>query len=243
MYVGRFVGIAVLSVLLSSTASQAQDAAHWGVSASYTPSWTDGDRFPKLREPLWGINQDTMSTLQGSEFTVGIVRGSVRGGDWGVSFVHKPFDDGSQLVEVDVSEPCTPLDCTRSTRTVVLQNARLQGVEFHWAPSFVTIADRMQVGMNVAGGIATVKGDAIDTLLFEQTFTVPGFGTQTGAFGDTLTGSLKDLEVLYSAVPLLKLEAQGSVILAPGLKLRVSGGLNMPTLSIRVGAVYLFGAR
>jgi hypothetical protein len=42
--------------------------------------------------------------------------------------------------------------------------------------------------------------------------------------------------------PLAKLEAEGAVILAPGLKVKIAGGLNFPSLGARVGVVYLIGA-
>jgi hypothetical protein len=50
-------------------------------------------------------------------------------------------------------------------------------------------------------------------------------------------------DVMYSIVPLIKAEAQGAVILAPGFKIKVAGGLNFPSVAtVRIGLVYLFGA-
>lgn len=51
-------------------------------------------------------------------------------------------------------------------------------------------------------------------------------------------------DVLFPVVPLIKVEAAGAVILAPGLKVRVSGGMNYPSkAAFSIGAVYLIGAR
>ena len=229
--------------LLFPTLSSAQNESHWGINASYTPTWSISDSFSNLRETLWGIDRDATVTAEGNEFTIGFVRGSTRGGDWGVSYVQKQFDDGTQFFEFEESSPCTPTECSRRTSTLVASDLKLQGVEFHWNRPLVTIANRVQLGFNIAGGVASVKGNAEETMVFESSFTFPNFPTQRDVFVDTYAGPIGDFEAMYSIVPLLKIEAQGAVIVAPGLKLKVAGGLNMPALSLRVGATYLFGAR
>jgi hypothetical protein len=233
---------AVIVGLLLPVPSEAQNESHWGVAGSFTPSWSTSDTFRNLRENLWGIDPEADVSLEGTEFTIGFVRGSTRGGEWGVSYVRKPFKDGARFHESDESDPCTPTQCSRHTSTVVTRDVRLQGVEFHWFRPFVTAANRVQVGVNIAGGVASVKGNADETIVFEDTITFPGFPTRRDVFTDTFSGSVKDFEFMYSVVPLLKLEVQGAVIVAPGLKIKVAGGLNMPALSMRVGLTYLFGA-
>ena len=45
-------------------------------------------------------------------------------------------------------------------------------------------------------------------------------------------------------LPLVKAEVAAGAILAPGLKVRFSGGVNMPSyITFRISGVYLFGAR
>src|SRR5205085_1454533 len=108
------------------------DGSHWGVGFSLTPQWQSKD---KPLELLWGLNG--AGTLEGTEFTVGIIRGSTRGGDWGVFYVNKPTKNGQPLVEVG---DCEPQPCTGSTATTRLRDVKHTGVEFVWSPTFVTIA-------------------------------------------------------------------------------------------------------
>ena len=225
---------------LDDAANQANQIA---MASAFTPNWSINDSSSNLRETLWGFDPDATVSAEGNEFTIGFVRGSMRGGDWGVSYVQKRFDDGSQFHEFEESDPCTPEQCSRRTSTVVLQDVQLQGVEFHWNRPLFTIANRVQIGFNVAGGVASVKGNAEETMVFEDSFAFPGIPPQQNVFVDTYAGPIDDFAVMYSVLPLLKIEAQAAVLVAPGLKVKVAGGLNMPALSVRVGATYLFGAR
>jgi hypothetical protein len=207
-----------------------------GGSASVTPKRTAEEKYRK-----W-FNVEGNGTLEGSEFTVGLVRGRTRGGDWGVSFVRKRFTDTS-FVESDFQpEQCsgTPQFCSSfsSTYTDEFVGVYLDGVEFHSFIPFVTIKDRVQIGLNVGGGIAVPKGTVISRSSSTQTTT---FNNQTMTFTDNSEFSQEAKEVLFPVVPLGKVEAAVAVILAPGLKVRVSGGLNVPGYSARIGLVYLFG--
>jgi hypothetical protein len=209
----------------------AQDRSYWGVGVSFVPAWT---ATPRVQEFL--ISGD--GTLQGSEFSVGMVRGSTRGGDWGVSFVRKPFKDGMTFVES--SYDCfTPTDCFGSSRTQVFHDSYVNGVEAHGSFSFVTIKNLVQIGMNVGGGVGRVRGTVEET--YEFTSTHPVTGEPMPPMRDVTVRPAD--EVLYKLMPLFKLEAQGAVILTPALKVKVAGGLNLPGTSFRVSAVYLIGAR
>jgi hypothetical protein len=74
----RSFSLCVLSSLLvgaiPAPALAQGNESHWGVNASFTPQWS-------LMEPLRKIMFDEGGTLAGREFTIGIVRGSSRGGD------------------------------------------------------------------------------------------------------------------------------------------------------------------
>lgn len=212
--------------LLTASAAEAQDESHWGATVSFSPTATAKDGF--FKEML--INFEGEGQVRSSEFTVGLVRGSVRGGDWGVSLVKKSFEDGSSSVVTESS--CFGSSCSTFTETRVMRDVLFTGVEFHWAPTFVTIKDRVQVGLNIGGGIAQVSG-TIDETQTDQTSGFPPFFYQEAR-------PAKD--VLFALQPLLKVEAQGSVIVAPGLKVRIAGGFNAPGMGVRVAAVYLFGA-
>ena len=239
----RSFSLCVLSSLLvgaiPAPALAQGNESHWGVNASFTPQWS-------LMEPLRKIMFDEEGTLAGREFTIGIVRGSSRGGDWGVSFVRKPFNDGSGSIEVDFEclPPPAPANQCATTRTTSLtRGVYLNGVQVHRFIRFANIKDRVQVGINVGGGIASVKGQVVETT---DGFEVRGFNPQTGRVTlspvhteDTQTAK----DELLPLFPLAKLEAEGAVILTPALKLQIAGGLNFPSRSFRTGVVYLIGAR
>ena len=72
----------------------------WGVGFSFTPQWTANESITK-----WWIG-DVPNDVKGSEFSVGVVRGRPNGGEWGVSYVHKPIKDGGTFTEHE--EECFP---------------------------------------------------------------------------------------------------------------------------------------
>ena len=215
------------------------EKSHWGVNASFTPEWT-------LMEQLRKLMFDEQGTLSGREFTIGVVRGSTRGGDWGVSFVRKPFTDGSGSIEVDSEcfpPPAQPNQCATTRTASLTRGVYLNGVQVHKFFRFATIKDRVQIGMTVGGGIASVKGQVVETT---EGVEARGFNPQTGRvtlapFRTEETLTAKD--EMLPLFPLAKLEAQGSVILTPALKVQIAGGLNFPSRSFRTGVVYLLGAR
>jgi hypothetical protein len=226
-----FFAVMILAIGLwpAAAAAQAPSTSHWGITASYT---FPAESHDKYRE--WLFNFEGDGSVESSEFTVGFVRGSTRGGDWGVSFVRKPMKDGSQVTESDTS--CfMPTSCTTSTRTSIMRDVVLTGVEFHWAPTFVTIANRLQIGINLAGGIASVSGEVEEVFTVEFTDPFPPDHTNSNV------SPAKD--ILYAPQPLGKVEAQASLIVAPAFKVRVAGGFNAPGYAVRIAAVYLIGAK
>lgn len=226
--------VILLASMPSIAMAQLSKDGHWGVAASFNPTWTSHDKF---REFLYGLDGDW--DLEGSEFSIGLVRGSMGGGEWGVSFVRKPFKNGPPLVEVDSETSCFQNFCSgfTSTDTQTMQDVYMRGVEFHSFIPFVTMANRVQIGVNVGGGIAFPEGTFVETRDFVSTVT--GFPPQTDSFTEVRPAD----EVMYKYVPLAKAEVQGAVIVAPGLKVKVSGGLNMPSaFTFRIGVVYLIGA-
>jgi hypothetical protein len=242
LYVTRIHPTGVLPVLFAvavgATPVFAQgpqpNPSHWGASFSTTPSWD-------LAAPLKHLiqNDGTAVTVQGSEFTVGLVRGSRRGGDWGVSFVSKPFKNGSSFVSTD--QACFQNACLPTTETDVLQGVKLTGVEVHWFIRVANITKRAQVGINLAGGIANVSGTVVKTT-DDYTF---GGTPQNGRVNVTPTHTVEVKDAakeLFPKFPLMKLELQGTAVLTPSVKATISGGLNFPGVGMRAGLVYLFGA-
>jgi len=224
--------------VVSAQSQNQNKISHWGVRVSFVPAWEMTD---KIKNFLFEDNE--VATWKGKEFAIGAARGSTRGGDIGFSFVRKPFDDASGWITTDQ-------DCFNQAQTICRPNVEktqfqtvyLNAFEVDWFKPFVTIANHAQIGLSVGGGIGTMKGNVHKTTdRFEPT----GFN-QNGPTGFTQIHEEETLlakDELLPVFPLFKLEAAGAIIVAPGLKLQVAGGLNFPAYSFRVGAVYLIGAK
>ena len=121
-----------------------------------------------------------------------------------------------------------------------MRDVRFTGVEFHWFKPFVTIAERVQIGINIAGGIASVKGTVEETFSSESVNTFNG-QTFRNSFSDTFIEPAE--EVFFKYWPLGKVEAQAAIILAPAAKIKVSVGMNFPAqIAFRIGGVVFFGS-
>ena len=234
----RVLLVLVVWLVAAPAASLAQGTdSHWGIGGSLTPTWKSNET---LRKPYI----EGEGELEGKEFTIGIVRGSSRGGDWGVSFVHKPFKDGVSIVEAGEGESssCNGGFCSINSTTITdtMQDVKLTGVEFHWFKPFGTIADRLQIGINLAGGVASVKGTVVETFVSESTLTNNGNVVLHEINTDTFDAPAG--EVLRDIWGLGKVELQAAIIASPQFKIKISGGMNIPAAaSFRVGAVILFG--
>jgi len=212
--------------------------SHWGVDGSPVATWKSHETMRKLIVEGDGV-------IKGSELTIGFVRGSTSGGDWGVSFVQKPFKDGLISTHAEnncetmtgPSMPSIALCSSMSERTVVRQVA-LRGAEYHFFRPFGTIRNRVQIGMNVAAGAATFRGTVEDT--FDSRYEQNGQLLSADHFVEAQDAA----KAFFKVMPLLKLEAMGGIVVTPALKIKLSGGLNFPSAnSFRIGVVYLIGAR
>jgi hypothetical protein len=236
------IAVSAISCLLlqpASAAAQTGHESHWGVRVSFAPSWEISDG---LREKLFDENEE--GTIKGTELAIGFVRGSTLGGDWGVSFVRKPWKDGSGTTSTDVDcfNQAQSL-CRPRTESTLTKGAYLDAVEVHRFIRLVNIKRRVQLGLNVGGGIGAMRGEVVTT---DDGFEPTGFNQQgpTGfiQIHEESTRPAKDELLKY--FPLGKVEGVASLIVAPGLKVQVAAGMNFPSYSsARVGLVYLIGAR
>ena len=224
-------------MLGATTPAYAQSESRWGLNVSFTPTW-------KANDGLGSSLQWAPDGLihEGNEITIGVARGRTLGGDWGVSYVRKPIKDQT-FTETQTDSFCpTPTNCVTLTTEVheELRDIVVDGVEAHFFIPFSTISNRLQLGVNVGGGVGFSSGmvTATDT----QTMTTtnpPSTTTEVFTFEEEASG-----EVIGSTVVLLKAEFQAAVILAPGFKLKIAAGLNAPSaFAVRFGVTYLFGAR
>jgi hypothetical protein len=233
-----FVVLAFLASLFTASPAFAQaqsaESKYWGVGFSFTPKWTASMFFQEL------MITEGEPPLEGDEFSFGVVRGSKLGGDWGVSYIRQRIKNGSTTVNTE-SDSGTGYSF-QGTNTQVFENVYWEGVEVHVFVPVATFKSRVQVGFNVGGGVGVPRGTIHETV--DATFTnIPPVGPpQTTVTHEERSDPAE--EVLLKIQPLAKVEAQGAFIVAQGLKVKVSVGMNMPSaVSFRIGAIYLIGAK
>ena len=217
---------------------------HWAVSFSSTPKW----HIAPFVENAIADDGETID-FRGSELTIGFGRGSRRGGDWGVNYVRKPFKDGLVSESFDTScfspSPGQNL-CNQGHETRIANGLMLTGFEVHWFIAVARIKDRVQLGVNLGGGLANVKGTIRKINDGSEWRFVPNPNGQGGT--NVLVPIHEEeenpaSEELMKKFPLIKIEVEGGLILTPALKVQIAGGLNFPSNSVRVGLLYLIGGK
>lgn len=228
-------------VLLLVAPTEGFAQSHWGVSVAASPAWTITERF----RDLLGEEDETVN-IEGSEFAIGLVRGSTLGGDVSFNYVRKPWKDGlgfaSDSTECINQGPNRPQICLRNQEQNLFENVMLNGFEVNWfyAPRFGRIKNRVQIGLNVGGGIGKFKG-TIHKVVDRQEPVFSGGTTRIVNVHEEERNPVED--ELLSVFPMAKIELMGAVIATPAVKIKVAGGMNFPGSGFRVLAVYLFGAR
>ena len=248
--------------------AQTTPRSPWGVVGGIAPTWKNTSRVEPLAKLVF--DERVVGILEGSEFRIGIARGRWRSGDWGVSFIRKRIDDREPTTVQDgraclgtgtpVGEPlvmsCELLLSVRTPRAL-----QMTGVEFHKYLAFVTIAERVQIGLNFAGGVAQGQGSTATehfTTTYSCTFSPGLFPDFSG--DDPCGGGVKGPETSTSPVPgesepfvsllnydrnvipIGKVEIAATLIVTPQVKVRVGGGLNYPgQTTISVTGIYFFG--
>ena len=208
-------GLAFVLAGVPSDAGAQDRRSHWGVTVGFSPRWATAE---VLKTPVEKLLRLSSFDLSGSEFRAGFVRGSELAGDAGISFVRRPFEEGSRFVVND--------GAGYATRGVILT-----GVEAHKFTPFATIRDRVQIGLDYGAGAGVLEGVA-DSLAED------GTAMEAVPVQDVL--NLRGVELM----PIARVELAAAVIAAPGLKVRVKGGINFPGMqTFSVSVNYLFGAR
>ena len=240
--------IAMLTFLSMPSLVEAQtpppgEQKRWGVIGSFTPMWKANQA---LQQGLFWSDpdDDTIPLFEGNEFTIGFARGSERGGDWGVSYVRKALKDFSHTTTYGPESFCpTPTNCNTysSTTTLSTHNVIVDGVEVHFFIPFARLAnERVQLGINVGGGMGFSKGTFTDMTTDTFTSTQPP-STQVDHYN--FEGDVAG-EIVGEFLPLAKAEFQASFVVARGLKINANVGMNVPSaFSFRIGVLYLFGKK
>ncbi len=86
MMTGRWYALAALLAFALAAPAEAQfleafEEDRWGVHLSFTPQW----RAPEQTRYLLGA--DDAADWQGSDYSIGFVRGRATGGEWGLALV------------------------------------------------------------------------------------------------------------------------------------------------------------
>lgn len=240
----RAATIAVAFLVFPPSVSAQTALTSWGVIFGVSPTW----RVPE--NTLKSFFDAETTTLEGSELRIGFVRGQPLRGDWGLSLIHKRLKDGSGLVTKPraLGDDDTAFSTDFSGRPVVFtytsRDTTLLGAEAHRFVAFGTISERVQIGMNLAIGVGQLRG-SIDRSAVFFSGTVANPGVQAAAF----EAQPVEAKMLFAPwgrqvdwVPLGKVEFAVGGILTPSLKIRASGGFNMPGTQIfSINALYLFG--
>ncbi|HEY3159669.1 MAG TPA: hypothetical protein VGJ78_11960 [Vicinamibacterales bacterium] len=213
----RFVALLALAcaLLVPRPAAAQIDDASWGVSGGFSPQWAvPGDW-------LAGLFDAKTIDVKGPEFRLGIVRGTTLGGEWGVSLIHKRLSKQSTVA----------VSGNNNLLTVVANDAEMLGVEAHRFIPFMRI-NKVQVGVNLGGGVAQLRGFVTGTYVGTTStdFTLP--------FPDALAVTGREIDW----IPVGRAELAAATLVGERLKVRVSGGFNMPGLQVvSLSFSYLLG--
>jgi hypothetical protein len=209
--------LAVLVLALPGAALAQIDNPAWGLGAGFSPRWQVPATFGGL------VDGDDID-VGGREFRIGIVRGTTRGGEWGLSLVHKRLANDA-AVSVDGGE---------AVARFVNEDAELLGVEVHRFFPFAHVGSRVQIGINLAGGLAQLRG-------FVR-------GEFDSASSQSLSAVIATRDIFEYAgrdidwLPLAKAEVGLTATLGDRAKVRVGGGLNVPGFQIiNISVSYLLG--
>lgn len=243
----RVFGLVLALSLVLASPAQSQvaggvaggDPTRWGLAGSFVPQW----EFLDFLEDA----MDRSIEMTGDEVRIGFVRGRAGGGDWGVSYVRRRVDDDSTLrqeITKCVARPAGGELCPEGTvqRT---RGVSLTGVQAHRFFSFGTIAGRVQIGAIVSGGVARVRGSAIETQEHLQVTVDPGSGRPVlGVATETTTIAARELFdhlPIAETLPIGGVEGAVAVLVGPGVKLRFSTGASFPSMHrLAITAIVLF---
>jgi hypothetical protein len=245
--------LSLLLVVIPATSANAQrdrllvepsPPAEWGVTFSFQPRW---DIVPSGLAPLAGAERDEIeapdgsSTLSGSTWSIGFARGRVLGADWGVSFVQTRIRRDSVIDRLHLSD-CPPTSCFTDNQRLTFREVTAIGPEVHFYIPFFTIKERVQVGIELAGGGAHFRGRAeADGFEFDSSSSGPPVSTPVHLNGEVT--EITD-EIFYEGVPWTlqgRIEPGVAVILSSRMKLHASAGFHYPgTTYFSLKTTYFF---
>ena len=226
-----------LSAAQVSATPATPDPDRWGVSVSVVPKFQmsgGGNAIDKLAEVMFNRGDEGLD-VSGGDFRIGVVRGRRLGGEWGVSYVRRSFSEDSTQGAIETM--CSPqsfnnvtLCFTSGTEYVYNDQIKLDGIEVNRLFVISTIKNVVQIGLDAAGGVGWMKGVAIE----RNVSSGGGFNNPPPGSTITLPTTVTETEVpaaeLMTIDPALigRVELAVGAILGPNVKVRASGGFNVP---------------
>lgn len=208
--------LCVAGLLMIPARADAQiDDTSWGITGGVSPRWSMPGTL------LADLFDATTLDVKGPEFRIGVIRGTTLGGEWGVSLIHKRLSKESTL----------EIEGSNNVLNVVANDAELIGVEVHRFFPFAR-AGRVQIGANLGGGIAQLRGFVT--------------GVQLGATATSFALPFPEAFIVAGReidwLPVGRAEIGAATLIGERLKIRVSGGFNMPGFQIvSLSFSYLLG--
>ena len=202
----------------------------WGVAASMVyPGWETPESFNVLYLDADG-GAGSEFQVAGSEFQIGVVRGTTFGGDSGWSFVRQAIDPGSFVRDNYVDG--------RVVNVTADPGTTLDGILYHRYKPFTTIRERVQIGMVISAGAGWYRGTATRT-----STDVSGASEESQEPAIFLTRIPREAANSWIPLPMFRFEGAVDGVLGSGFKARFSGGFGFPNGRVfRFGLVYLVGS-
>jgi hypothetical protein len=196
------------------------DNPTWGLTVSVVPLWSTPSSV------MAEVFDADAVDLHGPELRLGVVRGTTLGGEWGISLVHKRFKKDSDV----------ELSSEHGQAIFVTEDAEMIGGEVHRFFVFGSIAQRVQLGVNLALGAARIRGIAKG----RYSTAPPGSAEQQATVLTPEIFEFVGRELVW--MPIGKAEFGVATRVGDRLKVRVSSGLNFPGYQIvGVTVSYLMG--
>lgn len=204
------VAVTVLLAVTPATGGAQTLRQRWGVTMSFAPQWKVPDYQARF------LNADTVD-LSGTDVRVGVTRGRLFGGDFGVSFVRRTIADREAAV---VKDDGTIL----STRADTLVGVAIQGFK-----PFATIRQHAQIGLSFGAGVGRYRG-----IVVQRRPGLPATEVEAPALFSFESGPVQ-------VTPLGTLELTGTAIVGTHVKIRASGGVSFPGQQVlNIGLTYFF---
>ncbi len=196
----------VVATAAPAAAQYVAESKPWGIIASIAP-WKADDRFKVLYDAR-------ALDMAGTDLRLGITRGGALGNEWAVMFIRRTIDEGGSVVNL------------RGETFRFQPGVKLTGFMAEQFGAFGTIAERVQIGGVIGGGLARAEGTA-------------------RALASAVDVNASDVLTLFakpvSFQLLLRAELAVAVKVAPGAKVRFSGGFAWPGItSFSVTGLYFF---